>query len=48
VAIALVASGRIDLDRLVTGTYRLDQTEEALVAGRRDPQSVKAVIRPQT
>jgi L-iditol 2-dehydrogenase len=48
VAIALVASGRIDLDRLVTGTYRLDQTEEALVAGRRDPKSVKAVIRPQT
>ena len=47
-AIALVASGRIDLDRLVTGTYRLDQTEEALTAGRRDPQSVKAVVRPQT
>jgi L-iditol 2-dehydrogenase len=47
-AIELVASGRIDLDRLVTGTYRLDQTEEALTAGRRDPQSVKAVVRPQT
>jgi L-iditol 2-dehydrogenase len=47
-AIALVASGRIDLDRLVTGTYRLDQTEDALTAGRRDPQSVKAVVRPQT
>jgi L-iditol 2-dehydrogenase len=47
-AIALVASGRIDLDRLVTGTFRLDQTEEALTAGRRDPQSVKAVVRPQT
>ncbi|MCW2703253.1 MAG: Alcohol dehydrogenase GroES domain protein [Blastococcus sp.] len=47
-AIALVASGRIDLDRLVTGTYRLDQTEEALTAARRDPQSVKAVVRPQT
>jgi L-iditol 2-dehydrogenase len=47
-AIALVASGRIDLDRLVTGTYRLDQTEEALTAARRDPQSVKAVVHPQT
>jgi L-iditol 2-dehydrogenase len=47
-AIALVASGRIDLDRLVTGTYRLDETEEALTAGRRDPSSVKAVVRPQT
>ena len=32
-AIALVASGRIDLDRLVTGSYGLDQVEEALTAG---------------
>jgi L-iditol 2-dehydrogenase len=47
-AIALVASGRIDLDRLVTGSYRLDQAEEALTAGRRDPHSVKVVVRPQT
>jgi L-iditol 2-dehydrogenase len=45
-AIALVASGRIDLDRLVTGTYRLDQAEEALTAGRRDQQTVKVVIQP--
>jgi L-iditol 2-dehydrogenase len=47
-AIALVAAGRIDLDRLVTGTYRLDQTEEALTAGRRDQHTVKVVIHPQT
>jgi L-iditol 2-dehydrogenase len=47
-AIALIASGRINLDRLVTGTYRLDQTEEALTAGRRDQQSIKVVIHPQT
>jgi L-iditol 2-dehydrogenase len=46
-AIALVAAGRIDLDRLVTGTYRLDQAEDALTAGRRDPQSVKVVVHPQ-
>ena len=46
-AIALVAAGRIDLDRLVTGTYGLDQTEDALTAGRRDPQSVKVVVHPQ-
>ncbi len=45
-AIALVAAGRIDLDRLVTGTYRLDQAEDALTAGRRDPQSVKVVVHP--
>jgi L-iditol 2-dehydrogenase len=47
-AIALVASGRIDLDRLVTGTYPLAQAEDALTAGRRDPQSVKVVVHPQT
>jgi L-iditol 2-dehydrogenase len=47
-AIALVADGRIDLDRLVTGTYGLDRAEEALTAGRRDPQSVKVVVHPQS
>jgi L-iditol 2-dehydrogenase len=47
-AIALIASGRINLDRLVTGTYRLDQTEEALTAGRRDQRSIKVVVHPQT
>jgi L-iditol 2-dehydrogenase len=47
-AIALVASGRIDLDRLVTGTYWLDQAEEALTAGRRDQHTVKVVVHPQT
>lgn len=47
-AIALAASGRVDLDRLVTGRYRLDQAEEALTAGRRDERAVKAVVRPQT
>jgi L-iditol 2-dehydrogenase len=47
-AIALVASGRVDVDRLVTGTYRLDQAEQALTAGRRDQQSVKVVVHPQT
>jgi len=47
-AIALVAAGRVDVDRLVTGTYRLDQAEEALTAGRRDPSSVKVVVRPRT
>jgi len=47
-AIALVASGRVDLDRLVTGTYGLEQAEDALTAGRRDQQSVKVVVHPQT
>jgi L-iditol 2-dehydrogenase len=47
-AIALVAAGRVDLDRLVTGVYRLDQAEQALTANRLDPATVKAIVRPQT
>ena len=46
-AIALVATGRIDLDRLVTGVFGLADAEDALTAGRRDPRSVKVVVRPQ-
>jgi L-iditol 2-dehydrogenase len=47
-AIALVAAGRVDLDRLVTGTYALGEAESALTAARRDPGSVKVVVHPQT
>jgi len=45
-AIALVASGRVDLDQLVTGHYGLDEVERALTAARRDPATVKPVVRP--
>lgn len=45
-AIALAASGQVDLDRLVTGHYGLDRAEEALRAARTDPTSVKAVVTP--
>ena len=44
-AIALVASGRVVLDDLVTGEYGLANVEQALTAGR-DPHSIKAVVRP--
>ena len=44
-AIALVASGRVTLDDLVTGEFGLAATEQALNTGR-DPHSVKAVVRP--
>ncbi len=47
-AIALVASGRVDVDRLVTGAYRLDEAGQALTAGRRDQRSVKVVVHPTT
>jgi L-iditol 2-dehydrogenase len=45
-AIELVASGRVDLDSLVTGHYGLDDVEQALTAARRDPTTIKAVVRP--
>jgi L-iditol 2-dehydrogenase len=47
-AIALVAAGRVDVDRLVTGSFPLDRAEDALTASRDDPGSVKVVVRPQT
>jgi L-iditol 2-dehydrogenase len=46
-AIAMAASGRVELDALVTSHYGLSDVEQALTAGRRDPNSVKAVVRPQ-
>ena len=47
-AIALAASGRVDLDRLVTGHFPLDRSEDALLAAERDPKSVKSVVTPQS
>jgi len=45
-AIGLAAAGAVELDRLVTGHYGLDAVEEALTASRRDPTTVKPVVRP--
>ena len=45
-AIELAASGRIDLDGLVTGHFGLDEVEGALTAGQDDPESIKVVVRP--
>lgn len=45
-AVALAASGRVQLDRLVTGHYGLDQVAEALTVGRTDPLAVKPMVRP--
>ena len=45
---ALVEPGRVDLDALVSGHYAIDDIEQALTATRRDPATVKAVVRPGT
>jgi L-iditol 2-dehydrogenase len=45
-AIALAASGRIDLDGMVTGRFGLDDVRSALEADA-DPASIKAVVEPR-
>jgi L-iditol 2-dehydrogenase len=44
-AIALAASGAVDLDGLVTAVFGLDEAEHALRAAR-DPRNMKVVVRP--
>ena len=45
-AIALAASGRVDLEAIITGCYSLEETERALRAGLEDPANVKGVVHP--
>ncbi len=47
-AIALVASGRVDLAPLVTDHFTLEQAEEAITASRTDPSSLKSIVHPHT
>jgi hypothetical protein len=46
-AIALAASGRVNLDALVTGHYGLADADQALTATTRDPNSIKVIVQPQ-
>lgn len=43
-AIDLIASGRIDLDALVSRAFPLDQAEQALTYSRRDPAAMKVMV----
>jgi len=45
-AIALAASGRIDVGAIVSGRFGLDEAAAALRAGRDDPESVKPMVLP--
>lgn len=44
-AIALVASGTINLDALVDARFPLEESEDALLAVRRDPSILKPLVR---
>lgn len=46
-AIALVASGRVDVKSIITHEFTLDQTEDAITLAGRIPDSMKAIIHPQ-
>ncbi len=45
-AIALVASGRIDVRSVITGRYPLEDTEQALQATKQDPTNIKSIVAP--
>ena len=45
-AIALATAGLVDLEAIITGSYSLEETEQALRAGLDDPHSVKAIVHP--
>ncbi len=45
-AIALVASGRIDVRSLITGRYPLEAAEQALQATKQDPTNIKSIVAP--
>ena len=46
-ALSLAATGRIDVEALITGHYGLEETEEALNAGQRDETSIKVMVHPR-
>ncbi|MGI8909774.1 MAG: NAD(P)-dependent alcohol dehydrogenase [Rubrobacteraceae bacterium] len=45
-AISLAATGRVDLDAIVTGHFGLEDTDSALQASRKDPANVKPMVLP--
>jgi L-iditol 2-dehydrogenase len=47
-AIELAATGKVDLDAIVTSYYGLEDTEEALQASRKDPANVKPMVIPNS
>ena len=47
-ALELIASGAVNVKRLVTHHFSLEETEAALTAGRREPESIKSMVLPQS
>ena len=47
-ALQLIAAGSVDVETVITHRFDLEHTEDALTVGRRDPESLKAVVVPTT
>jgi len=47
VALELIASGAVNVERLITHRFGLEETEAALTAGRREPEAIKSMVLPQ-
>ena len=45
-AIELIATGKVDLDALVSAHYSLDEVEQALTHAKRHPADMKVMVRP--
>lgn len=45
-AIALISSGTVDVDSLITGRFGLADVEEALLKGKTDPLVIKTMVIP--
>ncbi len=45
-AISMAAARTVDLEKLITGRFSLDQVPIALTAGRTDPAALKSIVRP--
>ena len=45
-AVELIASGRVDLDAIVSGSYSLDEVEQALTHAKKHPADMKVMVRP--
>jgi L-iditol 2-dehydrogenase len=48
IAIALVESGAVHINRIVTGRFPLDQAADAVQAPVKDPRHLKVVVTPQS
>ena len=47
-ALQLISSGAVDVGRIITHRFGLEETEAALTAGRREPESIKSMVLPQS